>query len=321
MFRLFRRNLLPLVILCAVLLAWLAPGIGAALRERGLVAPLIMLTFLLQGAGVDTNELRRSGTYLKVLGWGFFISQALAPLLGFAAVKLLGWQDDTLVGFMLICCVGPTLVSGTVIATAAGGDRSTCLMLTIALNLAAIVLVPLNLRWALGRAVTLDESGLLLKLICLVLLPALLGQLIRRRWPGLVTRRPGLIKNMPIFLLGALIYISISAQIGQLRRISGSELLLLLLPALTVHYLLFGTAWLGGRWLLKLPASVLKALAFVCSQKTIPVAIAVWSATSLREDYPLALLPPIIFHLGQVYGDGLLARFMVGGQEELRTQN
>jgi predicted Na+-dependent transporter len=85
------------------------------------------------------------------------------------------------------------------------------------------------------------------------------------------------------------------------------EVLVLVVPSLLVHYALFAGGYVIARKLLDRPATQATSLAIVVSQKTLPVAIAIWS-TELAERYPLALLPPMVFHAAQVYCDSLLAR-------------
>jgi predicted Na+-dependent transporter len=84
------------------------------------------------------------------------------------------------------------------------------------------------------------------------------------------------------------------------------EVAVIALPALAVHYSLMLIAYAGARSLLGATRARSTALAVVCSQKTLPVAIAVWS-TEFAVRHPLAILPAIVFHMCQVYGDGFFA--------------
>ena len=304
---LLKKNALPAVILAALVAAIVAPHIGIMLKARNLIVMLTMLVFFFQGLGFDAMGARKLNGWLKISIIGLLTSQILAPVLGWVAVHILDWQGDRYVGFLLMCCMAPTLVSGTVIATSAGGDRGVSLFLTIALNLLAIVLIPLNLKWTLGSDVDMNQWLLLKKLVITVLLPGLAGQMFRRMVPRSAEFR-NLINYAPILCLGFVIFMSISSQVDRLRQAEAMEIVSIILPALLVHYLLFAFAWYSNRSA-RLPYSVNTALSFVCSQKTLPVAVIVWQQM-FADTYPMALIPPIVFHLGQIYGDGFLARWV-----------
>jgi sodium/bile acid cotransporter 7 len=69
----------------------------------------------------------------------------------------------------------------------------------------------------------------------------------------------------------------------------------------------------GGR-LLGLTWGDRIAVSFAGSQKTLPVALFVFGAY-YREEYPLAVLPLLLYHAGQLLIDTFLAeRMAVGGE-------
>lgn len=302
-----KKNALPASVLAGLVAALVAPHIGIMLKARDLIVILTMLVFFFQGLGFDATGVRKLNGWLKISLIGLITSQLLAPVLGWVAVHLLGWQGDRYIGLLIICCMAPTLVSGTVIATSAGGDRGVSLFLTIALNLAAIVLIPLNLKWTLGSDVDMNQWLLLKKLIVTVLLPGLAGQMFRRMVPR-SAEFPNLINYTPILCLSCVVFMSTSSQVDSLRQAEVMEIVSIIIPAVFVHYLLFAFAWYSNRSL-RLPYSVNIAISFVCSQKTLPLAIIVWEQM-FANSYPMALIPPIVFHLGQIYGDGFLARWI-----------
>ena len=307
MIEFLRKNALPLAVMAGLGAAVCVPHIGMLLKARNLIIILTVLVFFFQGLGFDTTGTGTRTGWLSISIIGLVTSQLFAPLLGWIIVHLLGWQGDRAVGFLIICCMAPTLVSGTVIAMSAGGNRSVSLFLTITLNIVAIVLIPLNLRWTLGSAVTMHEWFLLKQLAATVLLPGIAGQLVRR----MVPRSAGfsaLIHYIPILCLGLAVFVSTASQVDHLHQTGVMEIASLILPALFVHYLLFACAWYGGRSV-GLPYPVRTAISFVSSQKTLPVAIIVWQQM-FADIYTAAVIPPIIFHLGQIYGDSLLARWI-----------
>lgn len=306
MWNFVQKNLLILVIAFAAGAAWLLPAPGIALPKAGLVSPYIFIIFLCQGAAIDARRFREAGHYARLLAWGFTVAFLLAPLLGWLMMNALAWQGDFRVGFLLMCCMGPTLVSGIIVSTQAGGEAEGAALLTIVLNLVAVLMIPLALGWTLGSGSTFDQTALLKKLLVLVLLPAVVGQSLRLLRPGNIETTKHWLKNLPVLLLGLIIYISMAEQNDNLQAMDFNRLLAVIPPALAVHYALLLVGYGTADKILKAGARRATSLAFVCSQKTLPVAVAVW-ATELATPYPLAILPPIIFHMSQIAGDGVLA--------------
>jgi predicted Na+-dependent transporter len=303
-----REHLLLLTICLGILLAWFLPEPGRILKRWGMSNPLILAIFFFQGLGLEGRELQKGTQLVKAFGWGFTISQIIGPLLAYASVHVLGWQSDNQIGFMIICCMAPTLVSGAVMAERAGGAVGTGLILAMGLNLLGILTIPLNLQWSLGAIVRLHTAGLLVKLVLLVLIPAVIGQAMKRLLPVWASQQERFVRTIPVVALGIIVYLSSSSQVDRLKELTLSHLSSLVLPSVTVHLLLLAAGYAGARYLLRLQEPACRSLAIVCSQKTLPIAIAVWSI-AFAESYPLAVLPALVFHPSQIFCDGVLATF------------
>ncbi|MEJ2431105.1 MAG: bile acid:sodium symporter, partial [Deltaproteobacteria bacterium] len=280
------------------------------LKSWGMLSPLIVVIFFCQGLGFERGELQRKSQLTKAIAWGFAISQIFGPLLAYAAVHLLNWRSDNQIGFILICSMAPTLVSGAVLAERAGSDVATAIILAVGLNLLGIVTIPLNLKWSLGAVVRLDAVGLLVNLVLLVLTPAVIGQTIKKVQPEWTGRQQRFIRTVPLLALGIIVYLSCASQADRLRELTLNNLGSLLLPSLAVHLSLLVAGYTGARHLFRLQEPACRSLAIVCSQKTLPIAIAVWSI-AFAQAYPLAVLPALIFHPSQIFCDGLLATLWI----------
>ena len=312
-----KENLLLLTICLGILIAWFLPEPGRILKHWGITNPLILAIFFYQGLGLEGAELKRKSQLAKMIGWGFVISQAFGPLLAYTAVHFLNWRTDNQIGFILICSMAPTLVSGTVLSERAGGDDLTAIILAVGLNLLGIVTIPLNLQWSLGAVVRLDSVKLLTKLVLLVLIPALIGQTIKRAQPDWAAKQQRFIRTIPLFALGMIVYLSCASQADRLKELTLSHLGSLLLPSLVVHLSLLAAGYTGARYLLRLQEPACRSLAIVCSEKTLPIAIAVWSI-AFADAYPIAVLPALVFHPSQILCDGVLATFW-GKREVQKT--
>lgn len=299
-------NLLVLAIIAGLILGWTAPGFGLLLKSWSAGPFLIALIFFCQGMAFKVGDAPRGGALIRLLAWGFIVAQVLSPLLGWAVAKVAPFTEQEAVGFMLICAMAPTLVSGAVLADRAGGDWPSALILAVGINLVAVLTIPLILRMMLGASVSIDVLGLLGELIGLVLIPAIAGHLLGRPRPALTARLTPTLKLIPVFGIATLIYISMSANNEHLTSMEPLRLLLLAAAALVAHLALMVAAYFGARGPFGLPEKPARALAMVCSEKTLPVAVAVWSLT-MAQSHPLALLAPLVFHPSQIIVDGFIA--------------
>ncbi len=305
----FEKNLLLFAVSLATLLAALAPALGLYLESFGLSKLFIIAIFVLQGLGLQVRSFKNGAELGRALVWGTLVAYGLGPLFGYMLIRSLHWEDADRVGFILICCSTPTIVSGIVVATRAGGDPATALLLTVLVSALGILSLPFNLSWTLGAIYPIDQLALAKKLLFFILLPALTGGILRSRFPSLGERSVGLRKHGPVALLGLTVFASLSPFAASIRALSLLRVLGLLWPALLVHSLLLGVAYYLGRSVWRMSEKVTMATAFVTSQKSLPVAIAVWSGV-MASKYPLAIIPPLIFHPSQIIFDTFMARLL-----------
>ena len=306
-------NVIIVAVVGATALAIFLPGPGQYLDTFHLTSPLIIMVFFCQGTGVIKLRMENLKQYSKALIIGFAISQILSPILAFAYVKLFNWQADSLVGLILICTMAPTLVSGTIISEQAGGDKTASLLLTIIINILAVFTVPFNLSWTLGTEVQLEVIPLLTKLVSLVLIPALVGYWFRSKKDSFVLKNKNSFKYIPVICLGTVIYLSMSRHIDSLEKLTGEMIIQYTIASLVIHLILLYLAYYSAL-AMKIEKNAAKSVAICCSQKTIPITIAIW--TSFFTQFALALLPAIVFHMTQIYCDGLIAKKWSGAKNE-----
>ncbi|MCJ8331827.1 MAG: bile acid:sodium symporter [Lentisphaeria bacterium] len=299
------------MVLLGFLAGWFLPAPGKWGYSLNLVYPCTFLVFLLQGMSVDIKALKQIRQCSSAVLIGALASQALAPFLGSLMLPYI--HEDFKVGFALICVMGPTLVSGTVIASSAGAEKATCIMITILVNILAVFMIPFTLKYMIGAEVDLNPASLLIKLMLIVLLPAIIGQLICLKKPAIRTDFARGIKFAPIYILGFIIYMSVSKNSDELRDVETTKMLSLILPSLFVHFMCFAAIWYSAK-LVKMKWGYKVAVAFVASQKTLPVAVAVWSM-AFDKEHTFAVVAIIVFHMVQIYFDGMLAPFVASADE------
>ncbi len=307
---LIKDNILVFGIVLGLLLGCLMPDPGLLLKKLQAGPLFIGLIFFCQGMAFKPNEAPGGRELVRLVIWGLILSQVLGPLAGLAGAHLLPLGTEEGIGLILMCSMAPTLVSGAVLAERAGGDWAAAIILAVGLNLIAVLTIPLNLGWLLGQSVQIDAMGLLFKLVALVLVPALVGHGLGRAWPGGVVSLAGVLKYVPVVGIATLVYMSVASNNEALLAMEPEVFLLLLAAALFAHLLLLVMGYAVARRPMGLPPRSARSLAIVCSEKTLPLAVAVWTL-ALADQYPLSLMAAIVFHPTQVVVDGIIAAWWV----------
>ncbi len=184
--KLLRDNLFIFCLVLMVPAAWLLSDLGRTggpLRTETAVQVGIFIIFLIQGLSLQTEQLARGvlrwrlHTFVQI--WSFVIT----PLIVIGLTSVTGsWLDPTLRNGFLFLSVLPTTVSSCVIFTAAAdGDVPGAIFNASLSNMLGVALVPL---WCLilfsAHAQALPPMAPLLgQLATLILLPLLIGQMIR----------------------------------------------------------------------------------------------------------------------------------------------
>jgi len=294
---------LPVGLVLAMAFALVAPLPGSVLNETGLVLGLVPLIFLVNGyqTRFDTLSLRKR--FVGVLLTGVVIGLLLSPFIGLGTAALLGLPASAALGLVVMASMPPTLSSGVIMTENAGGQTLWAMMLTILLNLIGIFTIPfiLSLTLETGAEVVISPWPLLLRLLFVVLLPFVLGDLLRRI---LSRKAPGWVRYVPSSCIIVTVWMSMSASRGTLFELTVGAFMMIVVGSLLVHGSLLALCAASGRGL-RLAANERIALLLVVSQKTLPVAIGV--LTALNVPIAGALVVCIVFHFLQLMVDAVIA--------------
>lgn len=302
----FKSLFLPVGLLVALILAVLLPSPGVWMSGQGMVTVFIVIIFLLSGWHLN---LKSAGIDRK-LGMAFamsiVVSLLIGPFVGLAVANALGLGMAFGVGLIVMSSVPVTLSSASVITEVSGGNGPWAVLMTIGLNIAGIFTVPFMLKFCIDGADDIDISAgkLLLKLLLLVLAPFVAGYLLRRM------SRLGtnvLLSYTPSLCVILTVYVAFSVSSGSLSGTAYSQYPLLICAVLLVHMILMLIAW-GGGAALKLEKPESKALMFVSSEKTLPIALSVISIIGIESG--AALIPCLLFHFAQLIFDSSFAVYL-----------
>lgn len=282
----------------------------AAVDPRFVMAPALGLMAL----GLDSRSLYRTLRRPLPALWGVVVCYGVLPVLAWALGPLLPGQDLRL-GLLIMASVPCTLASALLWTRMAGGNEATALLIILLTTGTSWLVTTGWLALLAGTTVVLDRGALMRGLFLTLVLPFGLGQLLRAAGPCARAadryRTPlGVVSRLLIFL----VILKAAADVrDRLVTPSGGltagSLLLAAAVCLGVHLAAMAVGLWGGKALAFSRPDQL-AVAIAGSQKTLPVALFLFDA--YFRDYPLAVVPMVFYHVGQLVLDTFIAEGLAG---------
>ncbi|HID70482.1 MAG TPA: hypothetical protein EYP35_08510 [Desulfobacterales bacterium] len=298
---------LPIGLILATIIGFFLPAVGVLFSDNNGLRIVVFIIFLISGyqtgsGGLSVNK-KLPAIFLIAAG----ISLLFAPLLGLGISMILKLPLHMAMGLIIMGTVPPTISSGVVITEVAKGNGALALFLTISLNLLGIFSMPfvLDLCFKAAGPVNIDQNALLLKMLFFVLLPFIIGKMIRKlSKKNQVSGVWSYVNSSCVILI---VYASIAASKNAFTGLTVKDGLLVFIGTTSVHCLLLAISAQAGK-ILKLSERDNRALIFVTSQKTLPLALAVLA--SLQFDTGNAIIICLVFHFLQLFIDSFLASMM-----------
>jgi solute carrier family 10 (sodium/bile acid cotransporter), member 7 len=250
-------------------------------------------------------EIVRPGPAL----WAVVLSYGALP----AAAWFLGaWLPEDLRLGTLICVAGPcTLASAVLWTRLAHGNEATALLITVFSTSTSWLITTSWLTGLTGTMVALDPGALMLDLLVNLILPVGVGQLCRAvpvLFAVATRRRTELGVVSQLLILAIVIRAAAQAGAHLHQGTHGLSVVTVLLTAgfcMGLHLATLAAGWWSAAWLgVDRPRRI--AVAFGCSQKTLPVALLLFERY-FQAAYPLAVLPLAFYHFGQLLVDTFIA--------------
>ncbi|MGB5687238.1 MAG: bile acid:sodium symporter [Candidatus Electrothrix sp.] len=317
-----RQLFLPLGLILAAIFALTLPQAGVIFADHSGIKLTIIIIFLVSGYQTGTAGIPLNKSLFHIFLTAAAVSLLLAPLLGLVIGSVFDLSPSLVIGLIIICAVPPTLSSGIVITGISRGNTVLALMLTISLNLIGTLTLPTILHLCLKASgpVIIDQWALFIKMLFLVLLPFIIGKILRVISNNLLNKQRispnwSYVNSSCVILA---VYISLAVSRQEFFRTDAGQYLAVLFSVSLVHFLLLGVNTQAAK-LLKLNAKDGKALLFVASQKTLPVSLAVLAG--LHQDTGNAVIVCLLFHFVQLLVDSALAsRFRQQSQQNQQAQ-
>jgi sodium/bile acid cotransporter 7 len=302
--------------LAAALLAWLAPDAGARggfLHAEVLNKLGVALIFFLHGLALSFAALRQGTLHWRLHLVVQLCTFMVCPLLGLGALALLGGRIDPSlsIGLVYLCALPSTVSSSVALTAAARGNVPAAVFNATLSSVIGVFLTPLWVGLVLGASgASLPLGHVVLDLVCWLLAPLALGQLLRPIGGAWASRNKPKINVVDRLTILLLVYTSFCDSVKSGVWL-GSGVGTLVTSAL------FSVALLGV--LLVTSNAIARRMGFALEDRI--VAVFCGSKKTLASGVPMArlifathpglsliLLPLMIYHPLQLVVCGWLAR-------------
>ena len=287
-----------LVLLSAVA-ALVFPDALGHLKPK-LINPLLGVIMFGMGLTLKAEDFRVVFSRPKDVLVGCLAQFTVMPLLAFLLTRFFRLEPALAIGVILVgCCPGGT--ASNVITYLAKGDLALSVGMTAVSTLLAPILTPLLVWLLAGETVDVDVIGMLLSILWVVILPIVLGLLVKRFWPRTTERASGYLPALSSLAICVIVLIVIAANAHKL--LDGGWVVLVVVVLHNVCGLAAG--YLIGA-LLHLSTAKRRAISVEVGMQNSGLASSL--ATLHFAAYPLATIPGALFSVWHNISGAVVAR-------------
>ncbi len=313
MLKLLALDRFTILLFVMVLLASLWPISGQAAEYFSvLTTSAIALLFFLHGAKLSRDAIREGLFHWKLHSIIFLFTFALFPGLGLLARPILEPLLGQMLywGFLFLCFLPSTVQSSIAFTSMAQGNVAGAVCSASFSNIIGMLITPLLVSLFIMGSNTpqYDPSQAILQIIGLLLVPFVLGQLMRPWIYPKMQKFPNLVKNFDQWSILLVVYGAFSGAVvnGLWQQVDLSTLFLLILVCSVLLALIMGLAFWCAR-LLGFDLADQKTIFFCASKKTLASGVPMAQILFMGLPLGILLLPIMIFHQIQLMVCGILA--------------
>ncbi|XP_012437372.1 probable sodium/metabolite cotransporter BASS4, chloroplastic [Gossypium raimondii] len=317
-------NFLPLALTSGVAFGLVNPTLGCLADKCNLSKFSTFGIFVVSGLTLRSDAI---GAAVKAWPVGLF---GLSSILFFTPyfsriILLIPLQPQEFVtGLAIFSCMPTTLSSAVALTQLAGGNSALALAMTVLSNLLGILIIPFSISKfiAVGVGVYVPTAQLLKSLVLTLLVPLILGKVLRESSRGLanfVDHNRRLFSKINAVFLSLVPWMQVSRSRSLLIMVKPAAFIVAIGMGMLLHLGLLAfnalairslSAVSGGHKSIFSKKENAQAALLVASQKTLPVMVAVVQQLGgAFGESGLLVLPCVAAHLIQIVLDSFLANF------------
>lgn len=325
MLKLLALDRFTILLFIMVILASFVPVSGQAAEVFSSITTVaIAILFFLHGAKLSREAVVEGLMHWKLHTLVFAFTFALFPIIGLLAkpvlVPLLG--QELYWGFLFMCFLPSTVQSSIAFTSVAQGNVAGAVCSASFSNIVGMFITPVLVAFfILGQSQHgFDPTSSIMQITLLLLVPFILGQILRPWVFPQMKKRPEIVKFFDQGSILMVVYGAFSSAVvaGLWHQVSLTTLLLLIIACsvlLTVVMLLalFVPRWIG------FDKADQKTIFFCGSKKTLASGVPMAQILFIGQPIGMIVLPIMIFHQIQLMVCGIVAN-MWSKQVEVKTE-
>lgn len=315
MLKLLALDRFTLLLFLMVILASLIPVSGQAAQLFSVITTVaIAVLFFLHGAKLSREAVIQGMMHWKLHSLVFVFTFALFPLLGLLAkpilMPMLG--QELYWGFLFMCFLPSTVQSSIAFTSVAKGNVAAAVCSASFSNIIGMFITPVLVAfWILGHTQHgFDPTASIIQITLLLLVPFILGQLLRPYVYPFMQKKPKVVKIFDQGSILMVVYGAFSSAVvaGLWTQVSIQTLLLLILACsvlLTIVMLLavYIPKCMGFK------VADQRTIFFCGSKKTLASGIPMAQILFMGQPLGMIVLPIMIFHQIQLMVCGIIANY------------
>lgn len=311
--RIFPDRFVP-VLLATIALASLLPVSGRAVPvAHGLSTAAVVLLFFLNGVRLPRHEVLHGIRNWKLQGAVMGFCFGVMALLGLGAQALTApFLPATLaLGFLFLGILPSTVQSAAAASSLAGGNVAASVVAAALINLIGVLLSPLLFTALAGSAGEISSTAAL-RIVSILLLPFVAGQLVQRWLRPWAVAHKALATFIDRSAIAIAVYVAFSAAVvgGIWGQLDGPELGVIGATVATMLALSFTGAWMLGGWL-RLARPDRTTLLFSGAQKSIAVGAPLAATLFPQATAGMVLVPILVYHMAQLILSAWIAPWLL----------
>ena len=299
-----------LMLLGTVLLATLLPARGRWAPIASEVADIgIVLLFFLHGAKLSREAILAGARNWRLHAAVLATTFALFPLLGLGLTALPILPGPVASGLLFLTLLPSTVQSSIAFTAIARGNVAAAVCSASFSNLLGIIVTPALVALLMGGSTGGFSLASAETIVGQLLLPFVAGHLLRPWIGGFVERRKGMLSIVDRGSILLVVYTAFGAAVveGLWHRLSGQDLLLVLLLCLALLAVVLTLTWAAGR-ALGFSREDAIVLLFCGSKKSLASGVPMAGVLFPAAQVGVVLLPVMLFHQIQLIACAMIAR-------------
>ena len=315
MLKLLALDRFTILLFVMVILASILPVSGHAAEIFSVITTAaIAVLFFLHGAKLSREAVMQGLTHWKLHGLVFAITFAVFPILGLLAkpilVPMLG--QELYWGFLFMCFLPSTVQSSIAFTSVARGNVAAAVCSASFSNIIGMFITPIMVAFfILGQTSHgFDPTSSIIQITLLLLVPFILGQILRPYVFPHMQKRPKIVKVFDQGSILMVVYGAFSSAVvaGVWSQISMSTLMLLILACSVLLTLIMLLSLYIPKWL-GFNAADQKTIFFCGSKKTLASGVPMAQILFIGQPIGMIVLPIMIFHQIQLMVCGVIANY------------